>query len=191
MFCTSCEQLPVDWALATAAGATAERTVQSRAAIAFMAEPAKHVSSSKTRRAYCKASPVNCAAVRFSRTLTGVVPSPRSTVPLHGSGVTVALSWDAEKLASFGVGILIAVASLFSATVSGVVSSVNTAIADVAGGVLLEAASAAVTDGVLLEAIARVAVPETVLPLRSDMINGNSELWPAPLGVGVNSNPLS
>ena len=134
-------------------------------------------------------SPVSCATVRFSPTLTGVVPSASSTVPFDGSAVTVTLSWEAGKLASLGVGIPIAVAALFSVTVSEVEFSVNPAAA--ADGELLEAAGAAVTDGVLVEAITRVAVAETVLPPRSDTVNARAELWPALLGAGSKPSPVN
>src|SRR5204862_287009 len=72
-------------------------------------------------------SPINCATVRLSPMLTGVVPSARSTAPLDGSAVTVTLTWDAGKLASVGVGIPIAIAALSSATARNIEFSLSAA----------------------------------------------------------------
>jgi hypothetical protein len=62
--------------------------------------------------------PVSCATVRVSPSMTGVMPSASSTVPSEGNAVTVTTKADEAKLVSVGAGIAIAVAKLFSATVS-------------------------------------------------------------------------
>jgi hypothetical protein len=62
--------------------------------------------------------PVSCATVRVSPRVTGVMPSASSTVPSEGNAVTVTTKADEAKLVSVGAGIAIAVAKLFSATVS-------------------------------------------------------------------------
>jgi hypothetical protein len=62
--------------------------------------------------------PVSCATVRVSLRVTGVMPSASSTVPSEGNAVTVTTKADEAKLVSVGAGIAIAVAKLFSATVS-------------------------------------------------------------------------
>ena len=70
-------------------------------------------------------SPVSCATVNVSPTLTGVMPSASSTVPSEGSPVTVTTNADEAKLVSVGTAMAIAVAKLFSATVNDVELSVR------------------------------------------------------------------
>ena len=65
-------------------------------------------------------SPVSCATVKVSPRVTGVMPSASTTVPSEGSAVTVTTNADEAKLVSVGAAIAIAVAKLFSATVSDV-----------------------------------------------------------------------
>jgi hypothetical protein len=65
-------------------------------------------------------SPSSSCTVKVSPRATGVMPSASSTVPSEGSAVTVTTNADEAKLVSVGEAIGIAVAKLFSATVSDV-----------------------------------------------------------------------
>ena len=64
--------------------------------------------------------PVSCATVRVSPAETGVMPSASSIIPFDGNAVTVTTRADEPKSVSVGATMPIAVAELFSATVSNV-----------------------------------------------------------------------
>jgi hypothetical protein len=64
--------------------------------------------------------PVSCATVSVSPKVTGVMPSESSSIPFEGNAVTVTTKADEPKSVSVGAPMPIAVAALFSATVSNV-----------------------------------------------------------------------
>jgi hypothetical protein len=98
-------------------------------------------------------------------------------IPVGAAGSVDVGAAGSGKLASLGGGIAIAVAALFSGTVSEVEFSVKPA------GV--------VTNGVLLGPITRVAVADAVVPAGSDTVKANVKLVPKLSSVGLNFSPIS